>query len=32
MNSAKLPVFDIVFSSALGSFLPEPCGGAAGLF
>ena len=32
MNSAKLPVFDIDFSSALCSFLLEPCGGATGLF
>ena len=32
MNSAKLLVFDIDFSSALGSFLLEPCGGATGLF
>ena len=32
MNSAKLLVFDIDFSSALGTFLLEPCGGPTGLF
>ena len=32
MNSAKLLVFDIDFSSTLGTFLREPCGGATGLF
>ena len=32
MNSAKLPVFDIGFSSALDNFLLEPFGGATGLF
>ena len=31
MNYAKLPAFDIVFSSALGNFLLEPCGGGSWL-